>query len=110
MPPSRTDVIWGTGNFGGTTTNVIWSTRIRRVLIRNLRPLSCTCITFDLGQLISEGKAAAVARADAWRKEHSYAFLTNAFLTMKYCVILVCWQEVAFGGNVWACNHGLLIT
>ena len=110
MQPSRTDVICGTENFGGTTTDVIWITRIRRVLIRNLRPLSCTCITFDLGQLISEGKAAAVARADAWRKEHSYAFLTDAFLTIKYFVTLVFWQGVAFGGNVSACNHGLLTT
>ena len=65
MQPSRTDVIWGMGNFGGSTTEIIWSTGIRRVLIRNLRPLSCTCITVDLEQLISEGKAAAVARVDA---------------------------------------------
>ena len=97
-------------NFGGTTTDVIWKKRIRRVLIKNLRPLSCTYITFDLRHLIFEGKAAAVARAAAWRKKHLYAFLTDAFVTIKYFVTLVFWQGVAFGGNASACNHGLLIT
>ena len=107
MQHSRTDVIWGTKNFGGTTTDVIWITGIRRVLIRNLQLLSCTCITFDLGQLISEGKAAAAARADAWNKKHSYACSTSAFLTIKYFVTVVFWQGVVFGGNVSACSHGL---
>ena len=107
MQPSRTDVIWGKGHFGGSTTEVIWSTGIRRVLIRSLRPLSCTCITVDLGQFISEGKAAAVARADAWRISVGQEALS---VCRKYFVTLVFWQGVAFGGNVSACNHGLLTT
>ena len=95
-----------TQNDGGTNPTVC-STGSHRVLIVNLRPLSCTCTMSDHAHLISWGKATAIALADTWRQEHSQVpESAEAFWTVKFFVTLVFWQGVVCGGNVSVCNHG----